>query len=121
VQTYKSGALKIKAGMRTITGKLAADASIKVNATDASLAQADDNAKVSGWYFANQKAGPNKPGTVTGTEVAVTFAKPLSSGKKAPKPTKPPRATTARTGGIGGGGKTPPVQDPFAPPAEKKK
>jgi hypothetical protein len=84
-----------------------------VNATDLALARPEDSVKVTGWYYAQGKAGPNQIGQATATDVSVTLAKPLAGYKKT-KPAKAPRAAARDS-------KLPPVKDPFAPPPDEKK
>jgi len=96
VNTYKDGQLTVSAGGKKITGKLAPNAEIKVNAASLQMAQEGDTIRASGW-----KIGPTQ---AMANDIAVTLTKPLASVVKKPRPTKPPR-TPRNT--------PPPVSDPF--------
>lgn len=120
VKSYKAGALVIAVGTKIYTGKLAASPSIKVKASDLSFAQPEDTVKVTGWYYAKNGPGPNKPGFASGSDVSITLAKPLSGAtKKSEKPSRSSKTAHA-TAHKSGTSDKPPIQDPFGPAVDKK-
>lgn len=103
VNTYKDGQLTVSAGGKKITGKVAPDAEIKVNAGSLTFVQEGDSVRASGW-----RVGPTQ---AMATELTVTLAKPLAGVVKKSRPAKSPR--TPR-------GAPPPVQDPFGAGGDSK-
>lgn len=103
VNTFKDGQLTVSAGGKKISGKVAADAEIKVNAGSLTFVQEGDSIRATGW-----KIGPTQ---AMATELTVTLAKPLAAVVKKSRPARVPR---------GPRNAPPPVQDPFGGGGDSK-
>jgi hypothetical protein len=115
VASFKDNELTMKAGGKTISGKVASDAKVKVSLEDISVAQNGDAVKVKASYLDAYKAdGTTRQGAAAADDVSVTLAKPLASKRKATpaKTAKPAKEKKdKKTADATEGGAT--ISDPF--------
>jgi hypothetical protein len=98
--TYRDGDLLVVAGNRKITGSTADDVVVTLTSDDPSLAQADDELKVKGWYDDRTRPNPvlNRAGVALAEEITITLTKRLAATGRKARPVERPAKTTVKAG-----------------------